>query len=113
MRYKPTQRDPPRRIHMHMVLVLDVLVVHFIRLNAIRRMPRAQEEDEFVLEILRELGNGSAGFGTDRQDLAQVGFGFYVCLEAVFVAALFFAYLTVPSESTQACVSALISGDEL
>lgn len=65
MRHKPAQRHPPRRIHMHMVFILDILIVHFVRLDPVGGMSRTEEEDEFVLKILRELGNGSAGFGTD------------------------------------------------
>jgi hypothetical protein len=102
MRYEPTERDPARRIHMHVVFILDILVVHFIRLHPIGRMPCTKEQDEFVLKVGRELRNGSARFGPDGEDFAQVRLGLDVCLEAVLVPALFFTYLAVPSESTEA-----------
>lgn len=96
-RDKPIERDPPRSIHMHMILILDILVVHCVRAHTVRLMPCPEEEEELVLELSGELGNRRTCIWTDCNDFAQVWFGAAMGLETVFVAHLLFTDLAVPS----------------
>lgn len=91
---------------MHVVLVLDVLVVHGVGAHALRVVPRAQERDKVILELARELCDRAAGLGAQSDDLAQMWLGAAVCLEAVLVAHLLFTDLAVEAQSAEAwCVN--------
>lgn len=107
------QRDPPRRVHVHVVLVLDVLVVDCVGAHALRVVPALEQRHKVVLELARELGDRRARVRPDRDHLAQVRLAPAVRLEAVLVAALLLtdlalaemsdyeAHLTVPLETTE------------
>lgn len=67
---KPVECDPSRGVHVHVVLVLDILVVDSVRTHALRVVPRSQESNKVVLELARELCNRRAGLGAHGHDLA-------------------------------------------
>lgn len=112
---KAVQRDPARRVHVHMVLVLNVLIIDGVRAHALRVVPALQQGNEVVLKLARELGNRRSSVRSDADHFAQVRLALAVRLETVLVAALLLtdlpsaaaqqkvAHLTVPLQTAEAC----------
>lgn len=90
--------DPSSRIHVEVVLVLNVLLVHGIRLDPVRAVPPREQLDKVVLELGAEVGDVLAGVLADDKHLAQVRLRLGVALETVLVTALFLADLAVPPQ---------------
>ncbi len=63
-----------------MILILDILVIHFVRLDAIRQVSRPKKGEELGLELLGEIGYGGSGFRAQEEDLTKMGFGACMCL---------------------------------
>ena len=61
MLHELSEGHPSRCVHVQMVLVLDELLVHRIRLDAVRAKAAGQELDEFRLEIGRVVRDVLAG----------------------------------------------------
>lgn len=99
---KAVERNPSRRVHVDMLLVLNVLVVHGVRAHTLGVVTCLEERDKLVLELARELCNGRARVGSQSDDLAQMRFRPTVRLEAVLVSALLLTDLTVPPKPAEA-----------
>lgn len=87
---------------MYMFLVGNVLLVEMVHVDLLLAVGGPQQLQEVALELVAEVVDVLAGVLADEQHLADVGLGLGVHLEAVFVAALFFAYLAVPAEALEA-----------
>ena len=84
---------------MYVVPVLDVLLVHIVRLHAVGAVPTREELDEACLELRAEIGDVPTGVLADGKHLAKMALRLGMALEAVLVAALFLADLAVPPQT--------------
>ena len=87
---------------MQMILILNELLIHIIRLHPVGTMTPREERDEVVLELRGVVRDVAAGVLADGEHLPEVRLGRGVALEAVLVPALFFAHLAVPAEPLEA-----------
>ena len=65
-------------------------------------LPAGEKRDKLTLELCREVSNVPPCIFADDDHLSQMGFGGDVHLEAILIAALLFADLTIPPQALQA-----------
>jgi len=82
-----------------MLLVADVLVIEAVDADIFFAVGGAEEGDKIALEVGAEGLYIFLGVLADHLQLANVGLGLDVALEAVGVSALLLAYFAPPSES--------------
>lgn len=78
-----SQAQKPSRVHVEVVLVLDVLLVALVDLDALRAPAPAQERDKLGLEARAVVVDVLARLLPDDEHLPQVRLGRGVALEPV------------------------------
>lgn len=96
------QTRPPRRTHVHMLLISDVLLVEVVDIDLLLAVARPQQLDEIRQELVGVVVDGLAGVFADQHHFPDVGLGGDVAFETVPVAHLTGAGLTVPAEALRA-----------
>ena len=96
------KRNPPGRIHVKMVAVLDELLVDVVRLDTLRPKPAGEELDEVVLKLHGEVGDMLACTFANDEHLAEMRLGLGVTFESVLIPALLLADLAVPTQALKA-----------
>jgi hypothetical protein len=96
------QTRPPRRVHVHMLLIADVLLVKVVDVDLLLAVARTQQLDEIPQELVGVVVDGLAGVFAGQHHVPEVGLGGDVAFETVSVAHLKGVGLTVPAEALQA-----------
>lgn len=99
---KLRQARPARGVHVHMLLVTDILLVEMVDVDLLLAVRGPQQLEEVALEVVREAGDVLARVFADEQHLPHVRLRLRVAFEAVLVPRLLLAYLAVPAQALQA-----------
>ena len=84
---------------MHVLLIRNILIIKPIDIHLLLSMPCPQQLNEIALELVRVLVDDFPRVFAYNGHVPDVRFGGNVAFEAVFIAALLCADLTVPAEA--------------
>ncbi|KZL82013.1 hypothetical protein CI238_06107, partial [Colletotrichum incanum] len=103
------QTGPFRRVHVHVLLVGDVLLVKVVDLHLLLPVTRAEQLCEVAKELVAVLIEKLFRVLAHDEHLPHVRLGLRVHLEAVLIAALLLAHLAVPPQPLQAFALELVA----
>lgn len=92
-----SQRLPPRGVHVHVFLVVNVLLVEVVDVNQFRAVRRVQLLEEVALELSAEVVRVLFKVGRYGEHFAGVGFRGDMAFHSVLISVLLLADLTLPS----------------